>query len=100
MNALRRDQPNSSVRGSIEAKQRPVRVTKRIQWSGVVWGSSSSARPTDWNTRKRFIVEADGARIVDDLVELFDQHDAHALQAQIVGDHQADRAGADNRHVG
>jgi hypothetical protein len=32
LKALRRDQPKSSVRGSMDAKQRPLAVTKRIQW--------------------------------------------------------------------
>jgi hypothetical protein len=31
LKALRRDQPKSSVRGSME-QQRPLAVTKRIQW--------------------------------------------------------------------
>jgi len=48
---------------------------------------------------QRFIVEADRARIVDDLLELFHQHHAHALQPQIVRDHQTDGPGTDNCHV-
>ncbi len=46
------------------------------------------------------VIQADGAGVVDDLVQLLDQHDAHALQAKDIGDHQPDGAGADDGDVG
>ena len=48
---------------------------------------------------QRFVVDADGARVVDHLVELFDDQHLHASKAQRVGDGQADRACADDDHV-
>jgi hypothetical protein len=48
---LRRDQPNSSVRGSMLAKQRPPAVENRIQWSGVMCARTSTARPVAWIVR-------------------------------------------------
>ncbi|MCY1222980.1 hypothetical protein D9M72_350890 [compost metagenome] len=48
---------------------------------------------------QRFVIEADGTRVVDDLRELFHQHHADALQAEDIGDHQADRPGTDDGDV-
>ena len=67
---------------------------------GVVCGSTLSARPTAWNVRRLFIVQADGAGVVDQGVELFHQGDVYATLPQVIGDHQADRAGADDGNVG
>ncbi|MNB91684.1 hypothetical protein D3C75_387680 [compost metagenome] len=47
-----------------------------------------------------FVVQADGAGIVDQAVELFHQGNVHATLPQVIGNHQADRAGADNGNVG
>ena len=51
MNALRRDQPYSSVRGSMEAKHWPLAVKKRIQWCGVMWACTWAARPAVCSVR-------------------------------------------------
>ena len=45
------------------------------------------------------VVQTDGARVIDELIQLFQDRDAHALQAENIRDHQPNRAGSDDGHV-
>ena len=45
------------------------------------------------------IVDTDGAGIIDQRLELLDQHHADAHLPEVVGDRQANRAGAGNRDL-
>ncbi|MNP31703.1 hypothetical protein D3C76_1248390 [compost metagenome] len=49
---------------------------------------------------QRLVVDADGARVVDQLIELLDLQHLHPGLAQVVGDRQPDRAGPDDHYVG
>jgi hypothetical protein len=47
-----------------------------------------------------FVVQPDGAGKVDQGIQFFHHHDLDTAVPQVVGDHQSDRAGAGNHHVG
>ena len=47
-----------------------------------------------------FVVQANGARVVDQAVELFHQGDVYTTLAQVIGDHQPDRTRSDNGDIG
>ena len=58
-------------------------------------------RQTDGlESAQAFVVQANGARIVDQAVELFHHRDVDAALSQVIGNHQADRAGADDGNIG
>jgi hypothetical protein len=51
MKPLRRGHPYGCSVGAISARVRPLPLTKRRIWFGVVWGRIGSIRPIDWKAR-------------------------------------------------
>ena len=56
-------------------------------------------QPHGLHRPQRLIVDTDGAGIIDQRLELLDQHHADAHLPEVVGDRQANRAGAGNRDL-
>ena len=62
--------------------------------------NSPSRTPSQLQDAQRLVVERDRARLGEDLGRLVDRQHAHAVAAEQIRQRGADRAEADDQHVG